>query len=212
MKLLDGGLCSPFGLQGGKGLSALDTVRFLRSPFGSDHWREHKQQGEMDPLQIKPYLGWIGLLKAEQWEQKSKGTRCKNHWVIPVHGEVSAVLCPSQAALLGGCFLSTSFMQPKAWPGPVWMQPYLPRGCRALHNSVACTNMSWGGLWRDVNSYKTCQSLISYSQKRDFNFLAESFRLEGSQTPASWESALAVKSAKGCSMGWQILFLRLFFY
>lgn len=122
-------------------------------------------------------------------------------WNLWPQGSISMVLHLCQAALLGGHFIRTRFALPKART-----LPFLPWGCAlakiTLHVQT-CLEEACGGC-------KTCHSLISCSQKRDFNFLAESFCLERSQAPTSWEPALAVKSAKGCSMGWQILFLIFF--
>lgn len=76
------------------------------------------------------------------------------------------------AALLGGAFISTGFALLKAH---TWTLPFLPRDCGAHQNNVSCASMSSRGLWRDDNGCKTCQSLISYSQKRDFNFSGRIF-------------------------------------
>lgn len=80
---------------------------------------------------------------------------------------VSVVLHPCQAALLGDGFISTGFALLKARTRTL---SFLPRDCGAHQNNVPCANMSCRGLWKDDNGCKTCQSLISYSQKRDLNF------------------------------------------
>lgn len=149
--------------------------------------------------------------------KKVKGARCTNHWAIPDetfgHGEASLWCCIHVKQLFWeATSLAPALRCPR--PGRVLLPPMdtapPSQGLRDRQNNVACANMPRGGPRRAVNGYKTCQSLISYSQKRDFHFLAESFCLERSQAPASWESALAVQSAKGCSMAWQGLFLIFF--